>query len=237
MAEEMNLAENMSEEELADARKLVRTQMRENFSKWMDVSDEDATDEDIAEAKKAFEDEVAIYKDKTYLISNDENAVEFAEFLKYWNENCNQWVDAQWKGVIELDKVLTAKIDELKADPKKPFEIDYATLFYLYNVMANPTGKGLASAKQMAEFENYDLEKNEIRDNGNYVTYSHILQDINGYIKELSVADKKLKLLRERVNIAIAGIKISWKITELEEFIELHDAWLEQGAEDAVANA
>ena len=27
-------------------------------------------------------------------------------------------------------------------------------------------------------------------------------------------------------NIATAGIKFDWKITELEEFIELHDAWL-----------
>ena len=32
--------------------------------------------------------------------------------------------------------------------------------------------------------------------------------------------------MRERINIATAGIKFDFKITELEEFIELHDAFV-----------
>jgi hypothetical protein len=35
-----------------------------------------------------------------------------------------------------------------------------------------------------------------------------------------------LKLYQERVNLAAAGIKFTFKITELEEFNTLHEAWV-----------
>jgi hypothetical protein len=38
-----------------------------------------------------------------------------------------------------------------------------------------------------------------------------------------------LKLYQERINIAAAGIKFNFKITELEEFKQLHDVWVTDG--------
>ena len=78
----------------------------------------------------------------------------------------------------------------------------------------------------MARFENFDPETFEPLNNDNYVTYSHLLQNIIENVRVITVVDKKLKLMRERINLAAAGIKVDWKITELEEFIELHDAWI-----------
>jgi hypothetical protein len=42
----------------------------------------------------------------------------------------------------------------------------------------------------------------------------------------LQSVDKMLKLYQERVNLAAAGIKFTFKITELEEFNTLHEAWV-----------
>jgi hypothetical protein len=92
--------------------------------------------------------------------------------------------------------------------------------------MTSPSGYGLEQAKAMARFENFDPETFEPLDNDNYVTYSHLLQNIIENVRVITVVDKKLKLMRERINLAAAGIKVDWKITELEEFIELHDAWI-----------
>jgi hypothetical protein len=120
-----------------------------------------------------------------------------------------------------FDKVISEAIEKYKAVATLPFEVDYATLMYLYQTMSNPAGVGLESARAMAELEGFDLEKVEKKDDENFVTYSHILQNVLEIIRQLSNIDKKLKLMRERINIATAGIKFDFKITELEEFIEL----------------
>ena len=45
-------------------------------------------------------------------------------------------------------------------------------------------------------------------------------------MKKLENVDKMLKLYRERMNIAAAGVKFDFKITDLEEFVQFHDTWL-----------
>ena len=95
--------------------------------------------------------------------------------------------------------------------------------------MANPHGIGLESARQMAEMENYDEVNDKAFDEDTPVTYSGILEKIFAYVRELAVVDKMLKLYQERINIAAAGIKFNFKITELEEFKQLHDAWVTDG--------
>ena len=225
-------ATKLSDEQLKKLHDNFRQDMREKFDKWIQVYDEEATAEDVAAAKKEFDEEVAKYSDKTYLIV-DHDALAFAELLKKWNATMNHWEKGTWKGVIMFDKVISEAIEKYKADAALPFEVDYATLMYLYQTMSNHAGIGLESAKAMAEFEGFDLEKVEKKEDENFVTYSHILQNILDKIRELVNIDKKLKLMRERINIATAGIKFDWKITELEEFIELHDAWLGEAVPDA----
>lgn len=225
-------ATKMSDEQLKKLHEKFRKDMREKFDKWITVYDEEATSDDINQAKKEFDDEVAKHANKTYVIM-DKDALAYAELLKEWNTTMNHWEKGTWKGIIMFDKVISEAIEKYKEDPTLPFEVDYATLMYLYQTMSNPSGIGLESAKIMAEFENFDPITAESKQEENFVTYSHILQNILEIIRQLVNIDKKLKLMRERINIATAGIKFDWKITELEEFIELHDAWIGEAVPEA----
>lgn len=218
-------ATQMTDEQLKKLHEKFRNDLREKFGKWLTVYDEEATKEDVDKAKAEFDEEVAKYANKTYVIA-EKDALAFAELLKKWNATMNHWEKGTWKGMLMFDKVISEAIEKYKADATLPFEVDYATLMYLYQTMSNPAGVGLESARAMAELEGFDLEKVEKKDDENFVTYSHILQNVLEIIRQLANIDKKLKLMRERINIATAGIKFDFKITELEEFIELHDAFI-----------
>lgn len=218
-------ATQMTDEQLKKLHEKFRNDLREKFGKWLTVYDEEATKEDVDKAKAEFDEEVAKYANKTYVIA-EKDALAFAELLKKWNTTMNHWEKGTWKGMLMFDKVISEAIEKYKADATLPFEVDYATLMYLYQTMSNPAGIGLESARAMAELEGFDLEKVEKKDDENFVTYSHILQNVLEIIRQLANIDKKLKLMRERINIATAGIKFDFKITELEEFIELHDAFI-----------
>ena len=218
-------ATQMSDEQLKKLHEKFRNDLREKFDKWLTVYDEEATKDDVDKAKAEFDEEVAKYANKTYVIA-EKDALAFAELLKKWNATMNHWEKGTWKGMLMFDKVISEAIEKYKVDATLPFEVDYATLMYLYQTMTNPAGVGLESARAMAELEGFDLEKIEKKDDENFITYSHILQNVLEIIRQLANIDKKLKLMRERINIATAGIKFDFKITELEEFIELHDAFI-----------
>ena len=218
-------ATQMTDEQLKKLHEKFRDDLREKFGKWLTVYDEEATKEDVDKAKAEFDEEVAKYANKTYVIA-EKDALAFAELLKKWNATMNHWEKGTWKGMLMFDKVISEAIEKYKVDATLPFEVDYATLMYLYQTMSNPAGVGIESARAMAELEGFDLEKIEKKDDENFITYSHILQNVLEIIRQLANIDKKLKLMRERINIATAGIKIDFKITELEEFIELHDAFI-----------
>lgn len=218
-------ATQMTDEQLKKLHEKFRNDLREKFGKWLTVYDEEATKDDVDKAKAEFDEEVAKYANKTYVIA-EKDALAFAELLKKWNTTMNHWEKGTWKGMLMFDKVISEAIEKYKADATLPFEVDYATLMYLYQTMSNPAGVGLESARAMAELEGFDLEKVEKKDDDNFITYSHILQNVLEIIRQLANIDKKLKLMRERINIATAGIKFDFKITELEEFIELHDAFI-----------
>ena len=218
-------ATQMTDEQLKKLHEKFRDDLREKFGKWLTVYDEEATKEDIDKAKAEFDEEVAKYANKNYVIA-EKDALAFAELLKKWNATMNHWEKGTWKGMLMFDKVISEAIEKYKADATLPFEVDYATLMYLYQTMSNPAGVGLESARAMAELEGFDIEKVEKKDDENFITYSHILQNVLEIIRQLANIDKKLKLMRERINIATAGIKFDFKITELEEFIELHDAFI-----------
>ena len=216
----------LTEEQKQYARITVRNEFNKKFSKWAEIDPEDATDDDIAAVKKDFEDCVEENKNKTYLIATHEDglALKTAEFLQNWNKEFNTWENGAWRGIIQFDRVITKIIDELKTDTNKDFEIDYSTLIFLYQSMGTPKGSGIVSARKMAEFENYNEETGKVFEENIPVTYSGVLEKIQLAVKGLSNIDKKLTILKERVNLAYAGLKMNLKISELEEFLEFHEA-------------
>lgn len=219
--------DNIDPEVLEKARKEMREAMKEKFDQWIEVSEENADDAFLQEAKNDFNTQVEKYQNNTYLLAGHDDglALKTAEFLKEFNTNYNKWEKGSWRGIIMFDKVINKHIDELREDSTKDFEVDYSTLIFLYNAMGNPSGMGLASARSMAVMENYNEETDAPYEENIPVTYSGILERIFEHVRELAVIDKKLKLYQERVNIAAAGIRFDFKITELEEFKQFHDAW------------
>lgn len=59
-----------------------------------------------------------------------------------------------------------------------------------------------------------------------------IINDFNFAVKELANINKKLTILKERVNLAYADLKMNLKISEIEEFIEFHKAINAQAVAD-----
>lgn len=231
--DDMGLPE-LTEEQKQYARITVRNEFNKKFSKWAEIDPVDATDDDIAAVKKDFEDCVEENKNKTYLIATHEDglALKTAEFLQNWNKEFNTWENGAWRGIIQFDRVITKIIDELKTDTNKDFEIDYSTLIFLYQSMGTPKGSGIVSARKMAEFENYNEETGKVFEENIPVTYSGVLEKIQLAVKGLSNIDKKLTILKERVNLAYAGLKMNLKISELEEFLEFHEAITAQAVAD-----
>ena len=215
-----------TEEQKEYARMNVRTEFNKKFSKWATIADENATDEDIEKAKADFNAAVEETKARTYtLATTDGNcAMKAAHILHTWNTKLNVWGAAAWRGVIAFNKFITDFMEKQPGD----LVVDYNTLVFLHQQMQTPYGIGFDDAMLMAEMENFDTEKNEVREEEYPVTYSGILEKVNTEVAMLSNIDKKLTILRERVNLAYAGLRMDLKITELEEFIEFNDAMVQE---------
>jgi hypothetical protein len=223
-----DVLDNIDPKKLEEARESLRARMKERFGEWLEVSDETATDDDITAARKEFEDKVAVYTNKQYEMSSADKAIEMVEFIKAWNAKYNHWEKGAWRGVVNLDTVLEKKLEELKsAEESKAFEVDYQTLMFLYKSMQNPNGYGIESAREMAELEQYDVVAGKVKEgHEDDMTYSKVVNAIMKNTTYLQSVDKMLKLYQERINLAAAGIKFTFKITELEEFNTLHEAWV-----------
>lgn len=224
----------LTEEQKEYARVTVRNEFNKKFSKWAEIDPVNATDDDIASAKKDFEDCLNANKNKKYVLATHDDglALTTAKFLKDWNSKFNTWEKGSWRGLIQFDKVITKIINELESDKNKDFEIDYSTLIFLYQSMGDPKGTGLDTAREMAKFENYNEETGKVFEEDIPVTYSGILEKVNLEVKNLSNIDKKLTILKERVNLAYAGLKMNLKISDIEEFIEFHEAITASAADE-----
>lgn len=235
-----------SKEEVQFARIKFRENFNEKFSKWCNVEAEEADDDFIAEAKKELDAAADEVKNGKYKIADadDKNTpLKTIQFIRRWNRDDAVWEKAEWRGVVMLDKVLGKIEDELAADATKNAEIDYLTLVYLRKVMMNPKGVGLASAIKMgSEYENYDFETSSLRevaDDETPITYSGILSKIEEHCKAISLLDRKIAILKERWQYALAGVRMTLKISTIEEFVEfaeelskLHTA-MEAGLENS----
>lgn len=224
----------LTEEQKEYARVTVRNEFNKKFSKWAEIDPVNATDDDIAAVKKDFDDCLNENKNKKYLLATHDDglALTTAKFLKDWNAKFNTWEKGSWRGLIQFDKVITKIIEELESDKNKDFEIDYSTLIFLYQSMGDPKGTGIDTAREIAKFENYNEETGKVFEEDIPVTYSGILEKVNLEVKNLSNIDKKLTILKERVNLAYAGLKMNLKISDIEEFIEFHEAITASAADD-----
>ena len=136
---------------------------------WIDA-DRVPTEEEINEAKEAYEKRTIALRDKNdYLVADEANALRVAKFLKKFIEN-GFWTQRYFVGVINFSDYITKFIAELEGTPeqeavKKPLIMEYGPLQFCYLMLENYAGHGLEDAKKMAEmWDEYVPIHDTIRD-------------------------------------------------------------------------
>ena len=122
---------------------------------WIDA-DRVPTEEEINEAKEAYEKRTIALRDKNdYLVADEANALRVAKFLKKFIEN-GFWTQRYFVGVINFSEYITKFIEnfekcEQEGDKKPLLTMEYGPLQFCYLMLENYAGHGLEDAKKMAE--------------------------------------------------------------------------------------
>lgn len=112
--------------------------------------DKTPTDEEVAQAKKDFEDRTAaLQKKNDYLVADAANSVRVAKFLKKFVEN-GFWTQRYFVGVINFSDYITKFIEEAEKEPKD-LTMEYGPMQFAFLMLENYAGFGLDAAKKMAE--------------------------------------------------------------------------------------
>ena len=136
---------------------------------WIDA-ERVPTEEEINEAKEAYEKRTIALRDKNdYLVADEANALRVAKFLKKFIES-GFWTQRYFVGVINFSDYITKFIAELEGTPeqeavRKPLVMEYGPLQFCYLMLENYAGHGLEDAKKMAEmWDEYVPIHDTIRD-------------------------------------------------------------------------
>lgn len=191
----------------AQRKELIEQYNKENLGVSV-LANEPATQEDIDNAKAAFEAAQGAFNKRVYTIADTANAERVANFLKNWNEKYATWEKDQWVGVVRFNSYITDFLNEYSKSAQDLI-IDYGALCYLDTLMMRPFGVGLAAAKEM---EAMDEE------------YNKILETIDDAKRASDNEQLEIKKLQEVWAAACAGFKLHY-LTE-EERVEY-----EQGLE------
>lgn len=122
---------------------------------WIDA-DRVPTEDEINEAKEAYEKRTIALRDKNdYLVADEANALRVAKFLKKFIES-GFWTQRYFVGVINFSEYITKFITELEGTAeqeavRKPLTMEYGPLQFCYLMLENYAGHGLDDAKKMAE--------------------------------------------------------------------------------------
>jgi len=108
------------------------------------------TEDDIAAAKKEFEDRTTALQNKNdYLIADSANALRVAKFLKNFIEN-GFWTQRYFVGVINFSDYINKFIEEAEKEPKD-LTMEYGPMQFAFLMLENYAGFGLDAAKKFAE--------------------------------------------------------------------------------------
>jgi hypothetical protein len=122
-----------------------------NMGKYWIDPDKTPTDDDIAQAKKDFDDFTEeMNKNNAYVIADAPNAKRVAQFLRDFVQNCF-WTQSSWIGVLNFDAMLADFLKDF--DDEKPVDLvmEYAPMQFAYLILENYAGTGIDAARHMAE--------------------------------------------------------------------------------------
>lgn len=148
---------------------------------WIDP-DKIPTDEDIENAKKAFEEAtLALQSGKEYVIADKANALRVAKFLKVFIERCF-WTQRMFVGVLNFRGLLDDFIESYDENDPKDFVLDYMATQFIYIMLENYAGVGVESANWMAE---------------NWEEYLPIYETVREHIDSYNAETKRCEDLKE----------------------------------------
>lgn len=153
-------AAKQAEQRLAAIREYNVNNMGES---WIDPNHV-PTEEEIAAAKKEFEEKTkALQEKKDYLVADAPNALRVAKFLKEFIEN-GFWAQRYFVGVINFSEYINKFIEECEKE-EKDLVMEYGPLQFCMLMLENYAGFGLEAAKKMAElWEQYVPIYDTLRD-------------------------------------------------------------------------
>ena len=165
-----DVATQNAEKAAAQRLAAIQESNRQNAGEaWIDA-DRVPTEEEINEAKEAYEKRTIALRDKNdYLVADEANALRVAKFLKKFIEN-GFWTQRYFVGVINFSDYITKFIAELEGTAeqeavRKPLVMEYGPLQFCYLMLENYAGHGLEDAKKMAEmWDEYVPIHDTIRD-------------------------------------------------------------------------
>ena len=172
------------------------------------------TEEEVAAAKKEFEDRTSALQNKNdYLVADAPNALRVAKFLRDFIEN-GFWAQRYFVGVINFSDYINKFIEECEKE-EKDLVMEYAPLQFCMLMLENYAGFGLEAAKKMAElWEQYVPVYDTIRDH------------IEWYNKEAKMCER----LKQRWGMLAQGYYLVF--TDVES-----DAVAQEAEEDVAATA
>ena len=136
----------MTAEKLATIQEFNRQNMGDM---WIDP-EKIPSEEDIAAAKKDYEDRTIALRDKKdYFVADKANALRVAKFLKEFIEH-GYWAARYYVGVINFCALMDDFIKECEKE-EKDLILEYGPMQFAYLMLENYMGKGLDDAKHMAE--------------------------------------------------------------------------------------
>ena len=143
---EVDEAARQAENRLAAIREYNVNNMGES---WIDPNHV-PTEDEIAEAKKDFEERTKALQDKNdYLVADKPNALRVAKFIKKFIEN-GFWAQRYFVGVINFSEYIDKFIAECEEE-EKDLVMEYGPLQFCMLMFENYAGFGLEGAKRMAE--------------------------------------------------------------------------------------
>lgn len=152
-----------------------------NMGKYWIDPDKIPTDEDIANAKKAFEDAVEEFqKGKEYVIADSANSVRVATFLKNFIERA-MWQQRMFVGVLNFRALMDDFIKDNETEPKE-LVLDYMATQFAHIMLENYGGVGIESANWMAE---------------NWEEYLPIYETIHEHVESYNADHNKCEELKE----------------------------------------
>ena len=146
----------LSEADIAAQQEEARRQAIADFNVknagryWIDP-DKAPTDEDVADAKKEYEDVTKALNEKNdYVIADSHNALRVAKFMKEFIEH-TFWQKRSFVGVLNFSALMKDFIEHFDEENPCDLVLEFGPMQFAYMMFENFGGVGVQSANWMAE--------------------------------------------------------------------------------------